>query len=492
MKTRAIFLILPLFFVSLLGLIAAPRTAIPEEIDYLPTEGFLPSTAEISGWVDELWAMGAHSPYRYRMPGTPGDMRAARYVLAKFKGFGLNDTHLEPVPATFSFPESWSLKVRVNGKNKNIDSHFLRYAGFTPPQGVRAPLVYVGEGSAAEFDAAGDVSGKIVLVDIVAQPLTVAALAPATLYTYDPENTLVGENAIENWPPTNFDSSYSLASQRGAAGYIAVITFMSRNNNQFLHWYADGSLPGLSVSLTDGDTLKYLLSSGPVEANMKLHGRNRSGTVYNVYGTVPGKNYGTPDDEFIVVHTHYDGWATNEASATSVVLALAKYFAQFPRETRDKSLLFVAMASHFGKKAEWEDYDNRAYILAQQGKVKCAVVLEMIGKQYKIINGEYVATGMISPRGVMVTVAKPSFPSPLIGIAIGAVTKYQLDRTMVLAIFFGEAAIWNELGIPTVGHISHNAPQFSFDDTPDTVMFDALRPTAEAFAEMIQAVDATL
>jgi hypothetical protein len=62
---------------------------------------------------------------------------------------------------------------------------------------------------------------------------------------------------------------------------------------------------------------------------------------------------------------------------------------------------------------------------------------------------------------------------------------------MGLAIFFGEAERWNALGIPTIGHISQNAPQFSNDDTPETVMYDALRPTAGAFAEMIQAVDAS-
>jgi hypothetical protein len=490
MKARAAFVIAA-FSVSLLAIPAVPRVAAAGEIDYGSMEEFLPSSAEISQWVDQLWFMGVHSPYGYRMPGSPPDIRAARYVLDKFSEFGLQDTYLEPVPATFSFPESWSLNIRVNGKNRNISSYFLRYAAFTPPQGIKAPMVYVGQGSAAEFDAAGDVTGKIVLVDIIARPLPVAALAPAILYKYDPGNTLAGENAIENWPPNNFDSSYALAGQRGAAGYIAVITFMARNNNQYLHWYADGSLPGLTVSPADGDYLKGLLSSGPVEANMKLHGRGGPGTIYNVYGTVPGKNYGTPEDEFIVVHTHYDGWATNEASATSVVLALAKYFARFPRETRDKSLLFVAMGSHFGKKAEWKDYDNRAYVLSQQGKVRCAFVIEMIGKQYKIINGEYVYTGMVSPRGVMVTHNKPSFPSPLIGIAASAVTKYQLDRTMVTALFFGEATLWQALGVPTVGHITHNAPQFSRDDTPDTVMFETLRPTTAAFAEMIQAVDAT-
>jgi hypothetical protein len=477
--------------VTLLAFPVSPRIASAAEVDYGAMEGLLPSTGEMSQWIDRLWSMGVHSRYGYRMPGTPQDMRAARYVRDRFEEFGLVDTHFEPVPASFSFPESWNLNVRAHGRNENIRSYFLRYAAFTPPQGIKAPLVYVGQGSAAEFDAAGDVNGKIVLVDIIAPPMPVAALAPATLYKYDPNNTLVGENAIENWPPTNFDSTYARAGQRGAAGYIAVITFMARDNNQYLHWYADGSLPGLSVSPEDGDHLKSLLTAGPVEASMKLHGRSGPGTVYNVYGTVPGRHYGTPADEFIVVHTHYDGWATNEASATSVVLALAKYFAQLPRESRHKSLLFVTMASHFGNKAAWQDYDNQAYVLAQQGKVKCAFVLEMIGKQYKIINGEYVATGMVSPRGVMVTIRKPTFPSPLIGIASAAVTKYQLDRTMVIAAFFGEASIWNTLGIPTVGHITHNAPQFSQGDTPETVMFDALRPTAAAFAEMIQAVDAT-
>lgn len=487
----------PAFVVAACSLIllsapAAPPGAAAQEVDYGAMEGTLPSTAEMTGWVEKLWSMGAHSRYGYRMPGTPQDMRTARYVLEKFTEFGLEDTHLEPVPATFSFPESWDLNIRARGKNRNISSYFLRYAAFTPPQGIEAPLVYVGQGSAAEFDAAGDVSGKIVLVDIVAPPLPVAALAPATLFKYDPGNTLSGENAIENWPPTNFDGSYAIAGHRGAAGYIAVITFMARHNNQYLHWYADGSLPGLSISPEDGDQLKNLLSEGPVKARLKLHGRGGPGTVYNVYGTVPGRHYGTAEDEFIVVHTHYDGWATNEASATSVVLALARHFAQLPQSSREKTLLFVAMASHFGNKAEWQDYDNRAYVLAKQGKVKCAVVLEMIGRQYKVINGEYVATGMVSPRGVMVTVSRPSFPSPLIGIAAGAVARYQLDRTMVIAAFFGEASIWNQLGVPTIGHISHNAPQFSRDDTPDTVMLEALRPTAGAFAEMIQAIDAAL
>jgi hypothetical protein len=488
MKTKLIFLFsvlsLAVFAFSIL-----PQTVSGDEIDYGPMEEYLPSTAEMSAWVEELWFLGAHGRYGYRMPGTLPDLKGTNYVLQKLKEFGLEDTFLEPVPATLSFPRSWSLRIRANGKNEKISSYFLRYAAYTPKQGVKAPMVYVGTGSEAEFDAAGDVSGKIVLVDIVAPPTPTEALLPATIFQYDPDNTLPGDNAMENWPPANFDSSYELAGERGAAGYIAVITFMAKDNNQYLHWYADGSLPGLSVSPIDGEYLKGLLASGPVEATMKLHGKEQDGHIYNVYGTVPGKNYGTEADKFIVVQTHHDGWATNEASGISAVLAIAKYFSQFPRETRENSLLICALGSHFGKKADWDEYDCLAYSLAQQQKVTCAVVIEMIGKQYKIIDGEYVATGLVCPRGIMLTVANPSYPSPLIGIAQAAVTKYELDRTVVLAIFFGEAGRWPPLGVPTVGHISQNAQQFSSDDTPETVMVDALRPTAAAFAEMIQNID---
>jgi hypothetical protein len=210
-----------------------------------------------------------------------------------------------------------------------------------------------------------------------------------------------------------------------------------------------------------------------------------------VYGTIPGKNYGTDADRFLVVETHHDGWACNEASGTSVVLALAKYFSKFPKKTRNYSIVFCALGSHFGKKAAWNTYDNYEYELVQQGKVKCAFPIEMIAKQFKIIDGEYVSTGLICPRGIMLNPTRPSYPSPLVNIAAAAITKYQLDRTSVIFYFNGESIKWNAAGIPLVGHIMENAPQFTSADTPNTVKVDALRPTTAAFVDIIKAVDAT-
>jgi hypothetical protein len=491
MKTKMMLLFVVLSF-SLLVPVSVPKVAAGDtDVNYGPLEQYLPTTCEMYDWVNELWLLGKFGFYGYRMPGTIVDRVGAYYVKDKFKDFGLQNTFLEPVPATFNFPGNWSLKVNVNGKKKEISSYFLRYAAFTPKQGITAPMVYVGQGSDADF-AATDVRGKIVVVDIIAPPTPTSAFnrPPLALYSYDPHNTLPGDNALENWPPINFNT-YDIARDRGAAGYIAILTFTVDDNNQFLHYYFDGSIPGLSVSPTDGDYLKGLLASGTVKATMTLTGYEGAGTIYNVYGTVPGKNYGTPADEFIVVETHYDGWACNEASGTSVALALAKYFAQFPKETRNHSILFCAAGSHFGKKAEWTTYQNYAYGLIQQNKVKYAAVVEMISKQFKIINGQYVATGLASPRGLMVTTAPfyPPTPPSVIQAAKEAIPKYDLDRTLILQYYFnGEALIWSKY-VPTLGHISENAPQFTSADTPNTVMKDDLRKTAAVYIDIIQAAD---
>ncbi len=487
MKTK-VMLLMVVLAVSLI--IPFPNTtslASDNDIEYGRMARYLPSNGEMNGWVRDLWNIGVRGEYGYRMPGTLADLQGTNYVLKKFQKFGLVNTFLEPVPATYSFPDTW--KLEVNGTN--MPCYFLRYVGFTSPQGLTAPLVYVGRGSDAEFDAVpGGVAGKIVVVDIYALPTPTSAFLPATIFQYDPHGTLVGDNVMENWPPVNFNS-YDKARDRGAAGYVAILTFTVNSNNQFLHYYFDGSIPGVSVSPVKGAYLKSLMASGPVEAKLTVTGSNGSGQVYNVYGTIPGKNYGTGADRFIVVETHHDGWACNEGSGTSVVLAIAKYFSQFPAAARNYSIVFCALGSHFGKKAAWDSYDSYEYELLQGGKIKCAFPIEMIAKQFKIRDGRYVSTGLASPRGILMNALLPSGPF-LINAASTAMTKYQLDRSSLVHYAHGEALKWMASGIPFVGHIAENAPQFTSADTPNTVLVESLRPTTAAFVDIIKAVDAGL
>ena len=44
-------------------------------------------------------------------------------------------------------------------------------------------------------------------------------------------------------------------------------------------------------------------------------------------------------------------------------------------------------------------------------------------------------------------------------------------------------------GFPTIERIAMHAPEFNLYDTPETVVRDALRPTASAFVDIIRQLD---
>ncbi len=461
------------------------------------------SEDEIFSWVEDIYEIGTSGEYGYLMPGTPSDLEGANYVLHKFEESGLEDTYLEPVPAPLCLPDEWSLTVHIGDEDKNIPSYFLRYTNFTLPEGIKAEMIYVGTGNESEFKEAEEsfgVADKIVLVDLLGAPWSRAFLERFILFEWDPDNTFADDPmATENWPLDNLDSSYELAAEYDAVGYIGIINFMADYVNQYLHWYGDESLPGLTVSKNDGNYLKELLNAetkkestikaeaGAIEATIILTGETKLGETYNVYGSLPGKS-----DDVIVIMSHFDGWATNEASGASVVMALADYFGQFPKWSREKTLLFVLFGSHFGKKAYWNQYDCYVYNILP--KVACAINIEMIGKQIKVIDGEFVETGLVAPRGMFISGPTFSANEYMLSYASEAIVNNDMERTSILPGAFavpGEGGKFHALGVPTINYISHNAPQFTQYDTLDTVAKEELVPTTKMFIDIINDVDVT-
>ncbi len=475
-----------------MGLLIVPVVSAKKNgIDYGPKAKLLPSNGEMFGWIKDIWKIGDEGQYGYRMPGTPADWAGAQYIYDKFEEIGL-DTYLEEFNLPVSFPEVWSLKITVNGVEESIPAGFVRYAALTDSNGVSGEMVYVGTGSEAEFEAV-DVAGKIAVVDLIAPGLPTAILNIFGMYTYDPENTLPGDKITENWPVDNFDSSYENAHHYGAVGYVGILTFTADNIHQYLHAYADASLPGLYISPNDGANLRnMLLDDQTVEATIVLTGdESEYGISYNVYGILPGKT-----DEIIVVLSHHDGWATNEASGMAVVMALAEYYAQIPLCQRERTLMFLATASHFGKRPSLLEMCERFALVRDD--VVAAISVEMISKQFKIIDGKFVDTGMISPRAWFISGPLHSGNPYLLEYSIEAITKYDLTRTSVqpalgglFGIAPGEGGLFAAIGIPVVHLIAHNAPQFTNEDKPNTVMVSALRPTTAALSHVIDNIDDT-
>ena len=82
-------------------------------------------------------------------------------MLKAFRADGLRNVRFEPVPVDVFEFKSATLTV---GDRTMIASTFGGVPP-TPAGGITADVVYVHGGTAADFDAAGDVTGKIVLMD---------------------------------------------------------------------------------------------------------------------------------------------------------------------------------------------------------------------------------------------------------------------------------------------------------------------------------------
>jgi hypothetical protein len=70
-------------------------------------------------------------------------------------------------------------------------------------------------------------------------------------------------------------------------------------------------------------------------------------TAYETIATLPGKNYGTPGDQAILLCTHLDGPSIVEDDGGLAMLTVLHYYAQIPQADRPKSIIAFFDTRHF-------------------------------------------------------------------------------------------------------------------------------------------------
>lgn len=451
--------------------------------------GGMPDADEIYGWVQDLTEMGT------RVPGTKAGKQAQAYVLQGFTAFGLKNTEVVKSITTNWRCNDWSLTV----SGKEIPSYYMThtlnngtYGTFSTPEGgLDAEIVYLGEGSDSDFKRV-DVKGKIVVSDVVMSDVPVG-LAKFTSYLfYDPDHTLPLTSSRRNpYETKNYPYNYFRAMENGAVGFIGVLSnYIDSNeyNNENLAYLggddASMEIPALWVSKTDGaDLIKTIESAGgAIAANFKMEVQVSEVEAGAVVGYLPGQS-----EETIMIQTHYDSstiGAIEDASGTSVVIALVKFFAQIPETEREKSLLFVAMDTHF------TDYDSHDAIiekyLGEGHRILADVCIEHIAYEVEELDGEIVNTGRVEPRIVFA-----SGIDALLNITKEEIVRHGYGRTLVVpADMFGDevptdADMFYQEGVPIISLVS--GPIYLYDnmDTIDKVPKRELLSTAETFADIV-------
>jgi hypothetical protein len=236
----------------------------------------------------------------------------------------------------------------------------------TPPEGLTGDLVYLHDGTAADYRAFGrdfDWSDRIVLVD----------------------------SALDYWW---MNLPGAEAAFRGAQGVIMTKGPHSTN------WYTykkdalgsnDGEYdlsfaPMVYVSWKDGNRLKDQLGAEPVTATMKLDApytlADEGGVGYNVVGEIPG----TEDDgTFTLFASHHDCHfrdSTDDTGAVVNELAMAKAMMMSGYQPKHTIVFMFTTAEEFGYTNSWYDWSSGAwYAITQEhpewaGKIRAFLNIE--------------------------------------------------------------------------------------------------------------------
>ena len=74
-------------------------------------------------------------------------------------------------------------------------------------------------------------------------------------------------------------------------------------------------------------------------------------------GYLPGHDYGTPEDEQILMVTHTDGPSITQDNGALGILAAVRYFSNIPQEDRPRTLALYLDARHYitGMEAAFSD-----------------------------------------------------------------------------------------------------------------------------------------
>ena len=327
---RSRLLALTLGLLVLLLLPASPAAAGPaptfdQAVDQLVAQGY-PQAIEAY-----LCSLGT-SPLGFRVGGTSSDTAAAYYLANQMAMIGLKNVRLEPVK--MDVWEFRSASVTVGDRVINASS-FTGVPG-TPSAGVSGEVVYVGGGTAAEFDQVGPVTGKIVMVDFLSD----------SWWSNMPshEAAIRGAKAI------------ILTSSRADLNYYADPDTLGSNDGEHdLDW------PSMvHISRTDGDWLKELAAAGPVKVTVKLDASIRlasqGGRGYNVVGELPGSS---KSGEAIVLCGHHDSFfrsAVDNTSACVAELAIAKAMKMSGFKPRRTLVFMATTGEEFGIVDSWYDW----------------------------------------------------------------------------------------------------------------------------------------
>lgn len=231
----------------------------------------------------------------WRSAGSDSEHKCADFLAEKMEEIGLQNVDKVGTQCDkFQFNKS-SLTI----KDTDIELTPASYQVNGTDGDLTAEIVNVGTGFEADYDEAGDVTGKIVLAKV--------------------------DQANEAW----IDGYAKMAHEKGAA---AIVTWADSGYGEagtdsvnVQDVCCADLLPTTAISADEAATIIDAIKAGNTECTLNVDAEmvDDGGTTYNVVGMIPGKNH----DQKIIVSGHYDKYwygFQDDCAAIGLVFAVAK------------------------------------------------------------------------------------------------------------------------------------------------------------------------
>jgi len=398
----------------------------------------LPSADEIQQWhVLKDKAGPTHS-------GSPSWLNYMAIVESHFEESGMIDVTKD----TFSYDRWYTSEYKADGKwtlslgDTPIDvASYWAYSGSTGPSGVTAPLIYYDRGNPPK-----DLAGKIVVFEVAALPSRLPDMfeGPGYEFATDAENLTANAAVTSNqWYMANYVTRIgkldTIVRDSGAAAAL-VIFELGPGRAAGLYTFpllepGVVGVPGLYLDRNAGQQVKPAALEGR-EATLTLLVEEEAVDSYFYTGFLPGKNYGTDKDEYVLMVTHTDGPNLTQENGGFGLMSVIRYFSHIPQADRPRTLVVMMDPQHFMPHRHMTDWFKLHPEI--MSKVVATIGIEHLGQREYVEQGDdFVLSGQSEPA--LVFSQDNDF---LIEQAINAVKAFEVPRTMVQSPPRGNQGIW--------------------------------------------------
>ena len=248
----------------------------------------------------------------------------------------------------------WSLSS--DGASVRV-AHYGAYSGSTGPEGITAELIYYDHENPPE-----SIEGKIVVIPTRKHPNPPYSDNYLINYTFNDYEYATDAETLpapfEFVPPTEsftFDIWWQLAQgldripRDGNAAGAIIVYDMAHERTKGLYTFGVPTLynsPTLILSREDGAKVIDDAKQGK-SATLRLEAVVETSQAFQYIAYLPGANYGTPEDEQIILVNHTDGPSITQDNGALGLLGIVKYFSNIPQSERPRTLTVFLDCRHY-------------------------------------------------------------------------------------------------------------------------------------------------